>query len=96
MNSKKEAEGNTGKTPLNISLPAEDKKFLKVYAAQNGTTISKLVQDYIEKLKGRGSDRVYAHIAQALARGYTDLYYVNIETGELVATLSCFDTGVTR
>jgi diguanylate cyclase (GGDEF)-like protein len=84
MNSKKEAEGNTGKTPLNISLPAEDKKFLKVYAAQNGTTISKLVQDHIETLRGRGNGRVYAHIAQALARGYTDLYYVNIETGGLI------------
>ena len=27
---------------------------------------------------------IYANIAQALARGYTDLYYVNIETDELI------------
>ncbi|MCR5663360.1 MAG: EAL domain-containing protein [Oscillospiraceae bacterium] len=30
------------------------------------------------------SDGVYIRIAQALARGYTDLYYVNMETDELV------------
>ena len=27
---------------------------------------------------------IYSHIAQALARGYTDLYYVNMETDELI------------
>lgn len=27
---------------------------------------------------------IYKHIAQALARGYTDLYYVNMETDELI------------
>ena len=30
------------------------------------------------------NDAIYANIAQALARGYTDLYYVNIETDELI------------
>ena len=39
------------KTTLNISLSVGDKKFLKVYAAQNGTTVSSLIQDYIETLK---------------------------------------------
>ena len=34
---------------------------------------------------GLGSiDRVYTHIAHALARGYTDLYYVNMETDEFI------------
>ena len=30
------------------------------------------------------SSNTYRHIAQALARGYTDLYYVNMDTDELV------------
>ena len=34
---------------------------------------------------GLGSiDRVYTHIAHALARGYTDLYYVNMGTDEFI------------
>ncbi|MBQ3701956.1 MAG: EAL domain-containing protein [Oscillospiraceae bacterium] len=31
-----------------------------------------------------GTNNVYADIAQALARGYTDLYYVNMESDELI------------
>ncbi|MBQ9881223.1 MAG: hypothetical protein IJM42_01250, partial [Synergistes sp.] len=92
-----------GKTALNISLPADDKKFLKVYAAQNGTTISDLIRDYTETLRSGGQggaaeihrleeayekakreELIHTHIAQALARGYTDLFYVNIETDELI------------
>lgn len=34
--------------------------------------------------KEQGADMIHSHIAQALARGYTDLYYVNMETGELI------------
>lgn len=34
--------------------------------------------------KAWSSDRVYMHIAHALARGYTDLYYVNIDTDEFI------------
>jgi len=30
------------------------------------------------------TDRVYTHIAHALARGYTDLYYVNMDSGEYI------------
>ena len=54
------AEKTTGngaeKTTLNLSLTVEDKKFLKVYAAQNGTTISSMIQDYIEMLKNRQAE----------------------------------------
>lgn len=32
----------------------------------------------------RSTSIIYSHIARALARGYTDLYYVNIETDELI------------
>lgn len=34
--------------------------------------------------KARDTSIIYTHIAQALARGYMDLYYVNIETNELI------------
>ena len=32
----------------------------------------------------RSTNAIHAHIARALARGYTDLYYVNMETDELI------------
>ena len=32
----------------------------------------------------RSTNAIHAHIAHALARGYTDLYYVNMETDELI------------
>ena len=34
--------------------------------------------------KARDTGIVYTHLAHALARGYTDLYYVNMETDELI------------
>ncbi len=34
--------------------------------------------------KARSVGIIYTHIAQALARGYTDLYYVNLDTEEFV------------
>ena len=34
--------------------------------------------------RGRSSDIVYSHIAHALARGYTDLYHVNMDTDEFI------------
>ena len=45
------------KTTLNISLTVEDKKFLKVYAAQNGLTISGIIQEYIDKLRERTEEK---------------------------------------
>lgn len=39
------------KTTLNISLTVEEKKFLKVYAAQSETTISNMIHSYVESLK---------------------------------------------
>ena len=49
--SEKTAENGSEKTTLNLSVTVEDKRFLKVYAAQNGTTISGMLQNYIETLK---------------------------------------------
>lgn len=37
-----------------------------------------------DMLDQMNSGRVYKHIAHALARGYTDLYYVNMDTDELI------------
>ena len=34
--------------------------------------------------KTQSDGNVYAHIAHALARGYTDLYYVNMDTDEYI------------
>jgi hypothetical protein len=51
MMRKKTEENGSEKTTLNLSVTVEDKKFLKVYAAQNETTISSMLQDYIETLK---------------------------------------------
>jgi hypothetical protein len=51
MMNEKVAGNGTEKTTLNLSITVEDKKFLKVYAAQNGATISSMLQDYIEELK---------------------------------------------
>ena len=54
------SENTTGngseKTTLNLSVTVEDKRFLKVYAAQNDTTISGMLQDYIEMLKHSQDD----------------------------------------
>lgn len=51
MMNEKVAGNGTEKTTLNLSITVEDKRFLKVYAAQNGTTISSMLQNYIETLK---------------------------------------------
>lgn len=45
------------KTTLNISLTVEEKKFLKVYAAQNGLTVSGIIQNYIEELRKRTEEQ---------------------------------------
>ena len=49
--SEKKAGNGSEKTTLNLSVTVEDKRFLKVYAAQNGTTISGMLQNYIETLR---------------------------------------------
>ena len=52
----KTAGNGSEKTTPNLSVTVEDKRFLKVYAAQNGTTISGMLQDYIETLKHSQDD----------------------------------------
>ena len=54
--SEKTTGNGSEKTTLNLSVTVEDKRFLKVYAAQNDTTISGMLQDYIEMLKHSQDD----------------------------------------
>ena len=54
--SEKTTGNGSEKTTLNLSVTVEDKRFLKVYAAQNGTTISSMLQNYIETLKHSQDD----------------------------------------
>ena len=36
---------------MNIALSPEDKKFLKVYAAENDTTVAAVIAELVEKLR---------------------------------------------
>ena len=53
------AEKGPEKTTLNLSLSAENKKFLKVYAAQQGTTVSSMIEDYVETLRNLQTERTF-------------------------------------
>ena len=39
------------KTTLNVSISADDKKFLKMYALEHDTTVAALIEAYVEKLR---------------------------------------------
>ena len=39
------------KTTLNISISADDKKFLKMYALEHDTTVAALIEAFVEKLR---------------------------------------------
>ena len=55
MMAEKMAGNGSEKTTLNLSVTVEDKKFLKMYAVQNGTTISDMLHSYVETLKVEGA-----------------------------------------
>ncbi|MBQ2683235.1 MAG: hypothetical protein IJG25_02400 [Thermoguttaceae bacterium] len=40
------------KTTLNVSISAEDKKFLKMFALEHDTTVAALIEAYVKKLRG--------------------------------------------
>lgn len=46
--------------------------------------------------KARSTGIIYTHIAQTLARGYTDLYYVNLDTGEFIEYVPDETSGALR
>ena len=43
--------GTEKRVTMNIALSAEDKKFLKVYAAQNDTTVAAVIHNCVVKLR---------------------------------------------
>ncbi|MDD7592986.1 MAG: hypothetical protein PUJ57_01930 [Peptoniphilaceae bacterium] len=51
MTSERDTVSTDEKTTLNISLTVDEKRFLKVYAAKNGLTVSGIIQKYIEGLR---------------------------------------------
>jgi diguanylate cyclase (GGDEF) domain len=67
-------------------------KETEINALPDGVIMEKDYNDLLlenEQLKAAcekaiGTGRVYTHIAQALARGNTDLFYVNMDTGEFI------------
>lgn len=38
-------------TSMNIALTAEDKKFIKIYALENDTTVADVIHEYIQRLR---------------------------------------------
>ena len=46
--------------------------------------------------KARSTGIIYTHIAQTLARGYTDLYYVNLETEEFIEYVTDEENGTLK
>lgn len=36
---------------MNIALSPDDKKFLKIYAAEHDTTVAAVIAEYVEKLR---------------------------------------------
>ena len=47
----KERMEREARVHMNITVTPEEKKFLKVYAAEHDTTISTLISEYVEKLR---------------------------------------------
>ena len=39
------------RVPMNVTLTPEDKRFLKVYAAEHDTTVSAIISDYVEQIR---------------------------------------------
>ena len=66
-----------GRVPFHVRYTTvfdENGKPLKAYGSATLVSDEKIWNDC----------KVYTHIAHALARGYTDLYYVNMETDEYI------------
>ena len=39
------------RVPINITLTAEDKQFLKLYAIKHGTNVSAIISEYVKYLR---------------------------------------------
>lgn len=46
------------RTTLNISISQEDKTFLKIYAAELGTSVASVIHDCVDNLRCERSNRL--------------------------------------
>lgn len=51
MKEKKEENVREERVSMNIALSPEDRKFLKVYAAEHETTVAAVIAEYVAKLR---------------------------------------------
>ncbi len=51
LNKGKETNVREERVSMNIALSPEDRKFLKVYAAERETTVAALIAEYVAKLR---------------------------------------------
>ncbi len=51
METRSKDRGHEERVPMNITLSPENKKFLKLYALEHGTTVSQVITEYVEKLR---------------------------------------------
>lgn len=52
----KERDLDEKRTTMQISLTQEDKRFLKVYAAERNMTVAALIHECVERLRGEGKE----------------------------------------
>lgn len=52
----KESASREERVSMNIALSPEDRKFLKVYAAEHETTVAALIADYVKQLR-KGAEK---------------------------------------
>lgn len=46
---------------INIALSVEDKKLLKIYAAERGVTVASLIHEYAEQIRKEREKNEYKH-----------------------------------
>lgn len=51
MNNETTNQAEEKRVTMHISLSEKDKIFLKVYAAEHGTTVAAMIAEYVEKLR---------------------------------------------
>ena len=51
MQKEKEVNTKEERVSMNIALSPDDKKFLKVYAAEHDTTVAAVIAECVEKLR---------------------------------------------
>lgn len=54
MKNKEIAITEEKRTSMNIALSYEDKKFLKIYAIEHGTTVATIIHEYIANMRKVG------------------------------------------